>query len=328
MSASKGCGYWRSVVVMLLVMCPLFGLPVQAQGPRYSVVTVNTAQGTDYWLYDRQHHMATVGNQMGRVIVKGHPGQDAQAWGSAWRPGPMFSDMTQGTAMVDHVVALPEAVQMAASGTLVNGSDIVGAWEMLMRIWREPCGQVSGAGAYSVTLGLPLSSATGPLTLCEISSTYLQDVPLLGQVALGDDGDMRQATLSGEDWGADWHPPSAPSLCPSNKGPVLNVTLLGRPSHVDAVALGYEATEPAIKPSLSVGLTSTQDSAMVVCAAYDATQGQDPTAENVSITPKIGVGDERAVMPFDVSIAFSTEEEIQLYLPLTIGEWTFLPDAL
>ena len=120
-----------------------------------------------------------------------------------------------------------------------------------------------------------------------MSSNYLRQVPLLNG-STGDTGDMEYARTLSSHGEMIWIPWQQPAHFPMDMSDSFDITLVGDFNNVDTAKQGYEAIEPAYKPTVRIVLQSTDsDIAMITGYIYDESTATQFWSDNVGVTPLV-----------------------------------------
>jgi hypothetical protein len=262
----------------------------------------------EYRLYRDAHHFGTfVHKAVGELAFRPHPGLDVNGWGSSWYAQPFFPGAALSGALVDSVVAGPGGIRALAHGTVSTTltCPVPGTFTLDLQLAYDPqARQIAGAGTYQITLDPVPWPPSCDLNVYRLASNRLLGVPLLGG-GTGDTGDMQQAAVAADSFGAFAWTPSIPpddgnDHCPSDAAELLSIDVVGEYNLVDSAALpgsspccpdpmGCGAIAAAHKPSLRVELESQTAGvgALSFCGLYTESESQCPFKDNVGITPLV-----------------------------------------
>jgi len=229
-----------------------------------------------------QHYLSVIQTPAGAIAVRPHPGDDPNGWGST----PYVNIRQQGDRVggqVDAVVPESSGIHLSASGPVTTVSDTNGQWTSNWTFSYEPSAQsVSGAGETLVSLYEPLAVGGTDLTVADIASNRLRNVPLVGG-GTGDTGDMSLMHVTSPTWNYTWDPLVQGSSFPQDLAADLTLTMVGEYNRVDGPALGEEWIEPAYKPTITIGVEAVTPGLQMITGGYfDESQDTNPYADNVA----------------------------------------------
>jgi hypothetical protein len=279
--------------------------PIPRRG--YVIESVTRKGGREYRCRNAGHHFLSVIEEDGAVIIRPHPGNDINGWGSSWYPEPFFPGATIAHATVVPPEADERGIHLRASGGVSRDrNQTYGTWRLHIDFqFDRPAKRIAGSGAYSIVLAGPLSARTGDLNLYKIASNYLEDVPLLSGGS-GDTGDMRAVEVTRDGRVTTWYPAQRPAHFPSDRGRKLSVMVLGQFNTVATARQGFAPIAPAVKPSLRVELEARQPyGAMSFGGFFSRDRAKDFAADNIGITPLIRAGTRHTAFDFDLRLESS-----------------------
>ena len=157
-----------------------------------------------------------------------------------------------------------------------------GTWDLRLSFtYDKDAKKVTGAGHYEISLPDTLSAVDADLNILKMSSNYLRQVPLLDG-STGDTGDMEYARTLSSHGEMIWIPWQQPAHFPMDMSDSFDITLVGDFNNVDTAKQGYEAIEPAYKPTVRIVLQSTDsDIAMITGYIYDESTATQFWSDNV-----------------------------------------------
>lgn len=259
----------------------------------YSECYTITHTGNEYRAYYGGFHFMSVIYDGNAIIIRPHPGLDANGWGASVYWSPYSSEGIIKFTNTPTVLADCSGITLSVSGSVTkNESSSYGSWSMNSSyIYDSVNKKISGNGIYSITLDGPLS-VMGDMSLIKIATNYLENVPLLSG-GIGNTGDMKQVNVVGNlDYpNFSYVPPDASGEdChfPWDFTDYLSMSIIGQYNEVDVVVLGDCPISPAYKPSVKVQLTSTHaDEQMIFGVCYQGDKSKDFEADNVGVGPLI-----------------------------------------
>ncbi len=299
---------------VLVVICA-GGCPVSViDGGTYFIEVHPAESGKEYRCFRHMdgdaapHHFMSVVYADGAWVVRPHPGDDPNGWGSTWYPQPFFAGADPAGADLLSVDAITAGVYFAfAGGVPAAGGGEAGTWTMSLGFsYDKAAKSVGGSGEYALTLDAPVTANTGDLNLYRIASNYLEDVPLLSG-GTGDTGDMLHAAVVGDAFAYFWRPAAQPHHFPADTTKVLDIDVAGAYNEVDTAAQGHAPIEPAYKPSLGIELAGDAR-VLTFGALYDTSASEEYWQDNVGITPLIRTGTAGTHFSWRVSFRASTPE--------------------
>ena len=260
----------------------------------YKVARIRTSETTiEYRLYfqenyEDQHFLTVIDD--GRVFAtRPHPGVDPNGWGTTVYLQPFLSGATLKHTTIQGVAAEPDKITVAASGMVSRGASATyGTWDLQLSFtYDKAAKKVTAAGHYDITLPDTLTAADADLNILKIASNYLREVPLLDG-STGDTGDMEYAKTLSSHPELIWIPWQLPSHFPMDKSDSFDITLVGDFNNVDTAKQGYEAIEPAYKPTVRIVLTSTAPNIdMITGYVFDEGKATQFWSDNVGVTPLV-----------------------------------------
>jgi hypothetical protein len=240
----------------------------------------------------------------GTLILRPHPGNDKDGWGSSWYAQPFLQGADIQYAKVDSIAPTDNGIRLKASGLISDkGSLNYGTWDLLMNFSYDPKQKlVNGSGIYSVRLIGQLNNSTGDLNLYKMATNYLHEVPLSTSPSLiGETGDMSKVIVNA---GLTWDLIGDPEYYPINTFDNLSVAVIGQYNNVNVTALNptWKSINATHKPSVNVTLQNLGPKGleMTFGAAYDISKSKDPWADNIGITPLILKQSKRTNFTFGV----------------------------
>lgn len=282
-------------------------VPVVVRGyPCYSVETLVVGEATEYRLKCADYHFLTAIHDWGMLILRPHPGRDANGWGSSWYVQPYLVDSSAAHTVIESVTAYPDRIRVSASGLVsVGATGDFGTWRMTLDLVYDSTARVvRGTGTYHVTLDDELGNSPGDLKLYKIASNYLIDVPLLGG-GVGNTGDMSEVIVTlGDGPGFRWIP--GRDHCPQDRANRLSLDVLGQYNNVDTATQGHPPIEPAYKPGLKVVLDDTRPAGagMIFCGFYNSGLSHAFWTDNVATHAIIRA--DTAQTEFDYDVTFES----------------------
>ena len=279
-------------------------LPLVVCSSDYSIQKVTNSTYTEYRIIRSGHHFLTLIDKAGAVIIRPHPGNDVNGWGSSWYAQPFLPGTTLKHTLIKSIHALCNGVYWETEGAVSRGSDATfGTWRMVMEVtYDRPAKRIEGQGSYVIDLAGALNQSTGDLNLYRIASNYLHGVPLLSGGS-GDTGDMQSAAVTGRDFTFTWIPPEQPAHFPTDRSDHFSIEVLGQYNNVDNAKLGKPPIQPAYKPNLRIMLAAHSASTGITFGGiYDTGESQNFAADNVGITPLILKDSPATHFEFDVGI--------------------------
>ncbi len=293
--------------------------PAEATYP-YSVENVNNEyrlirEGRDH---SQKHFMSIITNDGngGVLAIRPHPDglSDDNAWGSTLYMQPSLPGAVLRGTIVQQPIIDNEAdgetngITISASGKVSRGtSQTFGDWSFNMKFAyiNDERIESTHSGRYSITLDDVLSSSTGDLNLLKEASNYLVGVPLLSG-GIGNTGDMSILNILFNDKLQRTWVPTQGTTYPGDSTNILTINLIGNYNQVDTLAQGHGfRIEPAFKPNMKIRLERlTSDNPrtkIIVGTAFNESQQQDFTKDNVAVLPLIVVGAPDTAYNFDVT---------------------------
>lgn len=273
--------------------------PAPIAGAGYAV----RRKGSEYQFLFNGQHFLTVMNTQG-LVVRPRPGQDPNGWGSTPYLSPFLPGATLRGCTVSPSADGSNGIRLQASGPVYQGSaGSFGTWQLDMNFLCDLSQKRSaGRGVLSVALPSPLSQSTGDLNIARIASNVLNGVPTYGGQA--QTGDMSVCHVSGSDFAPfDWWPVLQPGHFPQDRTRALTMTVAGALNDVKTAALGQCPIQIAVKPSCELVLSARDGVRMIFGGFFAASQGANPYADNIGVTPLVLRGDTQATaMVFDVEL--------------------------
>ena len=275
--------------------------------PNYSVAVSGVSPVVEYrFMYGSRHFMTLI-DSAGAFVLRPHPGDDVNGWGSSLYLQPFLPGAVLGHTVIGKAAVSDDnsQIEVEASGHVSKGTiETYGDWTVSISFTYDAAAQkISGTGVYSINLQDELTTDTHDLNLYKLASNYLQDVPLLSG-GTGDTGDMKWADVTGNNFSFRWIPDELPGcFLFDNPATWLTVDCVGNYNEVDTAAQGYSSIVPAQKPGLKINLTmQNAGSTMIFGAIFDTTKAADFWEDNVGITPLILAPCSQTQYSFDVTV--------------------------
>ena len=275
--------------------------------PSYSVAVSGVSPVVECRFMYGDRHFMTLVDSAGAFVLRPHPGDDVNGWGSSLYLQPFLPGAVLGHTVIGKAAVSDDnsKIEVEASGQVSRGTvDTYGDWTVAISFTYDAAAQkISGTGLYWIGLQDGLTSDTGDLNLYKLASNYLQDVPLLSG-GTGDTGDMQWADVAGDNFTYRWIPDELPGcFLFGNPATWLTVDCVGNYNEVDTAAQGYAPIAAAQKPGLKISLTmQSAGSTMIFGAIFDTAKATDFWEDNVGITPLILQPASQTEYSFDVTV--------------------------
>ena len=313
--------------------------PSDSSAENYSISQVTAPNGAvEYRLKKDDRHFLSVINNHGAFIIRPHPGDDINGWGSSLYMQAFLPGAKQKHSTIDSVVAGVDGVEVNSHGKVSRGANSTfGDWQFNMNFsFNQNEKEIIGEGQYFIQIPQPLTKAKvdsefvrknnprlykiitenpklsfGDLNLYKLASNYLHDVPLLDN-GIGDTGDMQRADIYFNDvFQLSWFPLDATEFFHFVFIDNLAADVLGQYNNVDTAAQGHERIEPAYKPDMKVTLDSHQSGIpMIFGGIYNLNFSQVFESDNIGITPLI-LQRQTDLTDFGFDVSFQSDADIE-----------------
>jgi len=277
-----------NIIFLLLSLTACSSL--YSKSPEYSVKKLAQKEGTDYNFILGNHHFITLIDQGGTLNFRPHPSDDPNAWGSSWYAQPFLPAATLSHTIIESVKSNSQGISVKASGKVsYKSNDTYGNWNInLFFKFDELKRVITGVGSYSISLQDNLNKNTGNLNLYKIASNYLVNVPLLSG-KYGNTGDMKEVIVKSNNFNFTWAPNKTASYFPQTyHSNIFSVDVIGDFNEVNTGAQGFQPIAPALKPSMTVKLSSQNPEDQIFFGAvFNESQKAIFYDDNIGITPLI-----------------------------------------
>ncbi len=247
----------------------------------YKLETLITESTTEHRLWNNNHHFASLINERGTFILRPHPYNDPNAWGSSLYLQPFTPASILTHTNINNIITNENNIIIHASGKVSDNKQGNGHWHTKTAItFNEKMNCVKGETQYNIKL----EKSVNDLNICKIASNYLTNVPLLSG-EIGNTGDMLYAAINGENFNFKWYPHLQPQHFPQKSLQKLEIQVTGNYNNIDTTRQGYASIKPVLKPSIHISIES--DNHVSFGGFYDQTTSKQFWSDNIGITPII-----------------------------------------
>ncbi|MFH1439155.1 MAG: hypothetical protein ABIG89_01200 [Candidatus Woesearchaeota archaeon] len=245
----------------------------------YNYETIINNLSIEYRLRYNNHHFLSIIRDGKVFIIRPHPYQHPNSWGSSLYMSPFFPDNENLNTEIINVVQNIDNLTISASGNVFENKNKIGEWSIDMLVtFDKTISCVKGEGKYHIKL----SSNPVNLNLCRIASNFLSDVPLLSGDK-GNTGDMLYAIIMGDNYSLRWYPHLQSEHFPQDTSQKIDIIVVGNYNNIDTYAQGYEPIEPALKPSISLTFKSEDNLSFLFGGMYNKSEKEQFWSDNVGI---------------------------------------------
>jgi hypothetical protein len=288
-----------------------------------TIITNNYSNGTEYKIILKGKHVASLIYQNHEIMLRGHPGDDEDGWGTTEYLKPFFSniDFFMGYINID-IKIQGNSCYLKTSGTIPGEiqdyryhypiSVIFGTFDRTVILNYDANNKkLTESGTLNIKYNYFVTDYEGDLNITKIASLYLTDVPLLNGTN-GNTGDMGVPHVTGQNLNFDWHPDLQPGHFPNDHTKYLTIDLPAENNIVDSARQGYSAIKSAYKPGFKISIESAEDIAMIFGGIYTTAYAKQFWQDNIGITPLILMSEPKTNFNFAINTEWSAHKDDHL----------------